>query len=148
MRQNSIWKETSCNVLTGAICRSVANAVQYAAIQCIDGDALCDFISIYYISYCNLWNSKWGNLRWAKFINRLAVAPCCHYALFVPPVIVNPVERCFLLPGFFFSVDRFCFFALDVLFTVRERPRCASRTATLLFANDHVAVRERQISLD
>ena len=46
---------------------------------------------------------------------------------------------------FFFSVDRFCFFVLDVLFTVRERPRCASRTATLLFANDHVAVRERQI---
>ena len=28
---------------------------------------------------------------------------------------------------------------------VRERPRCPSRTATLLFANDYVALREQQI---
>ena len=86
--------------------------------------------------------AKRGDSRCAKFINRLAVAPCCHYALFVPPVIVNPVERCFLLPGFFFSVDRFCFLYLKFYLpfanghvALRERPRCSSRTTTLPFAN-------------
>ena len=37
--------------------------------------------------------------------------------------------------------------ALPICVTVRERLRCPSRTATLLFANSHVALRERQITL-
>ena len=46
---------------------------------------------------------------------------------------------------FLFFNRPFLLFVLEVLFTVRERPRCSSRTTTLLFANNHVAVRERQI---
>ena len=53
-------KQYVYNVIAEATFRSVANAVPYAAIQCIDGDALCDFTSTFHISYCNPWNSKKG----------------------------------------------------------------------------------------
>ena len=45
-----------------------------------------------------------------------------------------------------YSQVQIFFFGLLFLFAVRERPRCSSRTTALLFANDHVALREQQIT--
>lgn len=41
---------------------------------------------------------------------------------------------------------RFPYLCTDNLFAVRERLRCLSRTTALLFVNDNVALRERQIN--
>lgn len=45
-----------------------------------------------------------------------------------------------------YSQVQIFFFGLLFLFAVRERPRCSSRTTALLFANDHAALREQQIT--
>ena len=48
-----------------------------------------------------------------------------------------------IAPSIFEKGRYFGIFYKAKLFVLRERPRCPSRTATLSFANDHVALRER-----